>query len=208
MPVIDFIQDDFSKIVTWNVSESREQMLAHLNLDPSRLKKLETLRPKQAKEYLGLRACLLELNSDLEMYYDDLGKPYLLSDKHLSITHSYENVSVAISQYNIGIDIERKRDKKIKNIAEKFVRADEDSWIPKDETYVDFLHIIWGIKEGLYKINGGNLWNFLHHYKVAPFQLKENSEISCLITDSESQQKFKAYYKTLGTYYLIWVVEY
>lgn len=208
MPVFDYIRDDFTEVVTWEVSESKEEMLDYVNLTPKREEKIKGMPHKQLMEYLGLRACLMELNSDLDVCYDDRGKPYLKNKSHLSITHSYGLVSVGLSHFNIGIDIEKRRDKKILNIAKKFVREDEFQWIPEGEKHVDYLHIIWGIKEGLYKINGGNLWNFLHHYKVDFFDLKENSKIICWISDAESSRKYFAYYKKLNDYYLVWVLDY
>lgn len=165
-----------------------------------------TLATKQAKEYLGLRACLKELNLDFDVYYTKAGKPYLPSSKQLSITHSFDLVCIGLSKFNIGIDIEKSRPHKILNIKNKFIREDEAAWIPK-EREEEYLHVIWGIKEGLYKLNGGNLWNFLHHYKVEAFELKEKQAISCWIIDDKQNQKLSAYYKMVDDYYLVWVLE-
>lgn len=208
MPVIDHIRTDFTEIVTWSVSESKEEMLDYVNLTPYRIEKMRRMPAKQCMEYLGLRACLMELNSDLDVHYDEKGKPWIESEHHLSITHSYGLVSVGISRFTIGIDIEKRRDKKILNIAKKFVRADEFAWIPENQHFADFLHVIWGIKEGLYKINGGNLWNFRHHYRVEGFELKENEKIICWISDELSSRKYFAYYKMIHGYFLVWVLDY
>jgi len=67
--------------------------------------------------------------------------------------------------------------------------------------------VIWGIKEGLYKLNGGNLWNFLHHYRVEPFELKENTPISSWISDERKSEKFISYYTKVEDYYLVWVLD-
>ncbi|MGI9525892.1 MAG: 4'-phosphopantetheinyl transferase family protein [Weeksellaceae bacterium] len=208
MPVVDYIKDDFTEIITWNVTETEQELLDYVNLTPVRLEKLQRMPHKQRLEYLGLRACLMELNSDLDVHYNEKGKPYLNNDKNLSITHSYGLVSVALSAFYIGIDIEKKRDKKIMNIARKFLREDELEWIPENEQYTNYLHIIWGIKEGLYKLNGGNLWNFLHHYRVEPFETIENNKIICWISDEQSSRKYFAYYKMIGEHYLVWVLDY
>lgn len=208
MPLIDKIKDDFTEIVVWDVTETKEQLIEYVNLTPRRIAKLESMPEKQSLEFLGLRACLMELNSDLDVNYDNKGKPYLDSNHHLSITHSYGKVAVGLSEYKIGIDIEKQRDEKIINIARKFLREDELSWIRQDENYAHYLHIIWGIKEGLYKLNGGNLWNFLNHYRVEPFILKPYSKITCWISDEISSRKYFAYYKMVEDYYLVWVLDY
>ena len=207
MPIIDYInKPNLVKIITWEVNESNEELLEHLQLNDYRIEKYNSLRPKQAREYLGLRACLKELGVDYDVNYDEKGKPYLPTDAQISITHSYGKVSVGISEFPIGIDIELSRPHKISNIKNKFVRLDEQDWLPKiDEN--EYLHIIWGIKEGLYKLNGGNLWNFLHHYRVEAFELVENSPIQCWISDENKSQKFTAYYKMLEDHYLIWVLD-
>ncbi|MXV37364.1 4'-phosphopantetheinyl transferase superfamily protein [Flavobacteriaceae bacterium Ap0902] len=208
MPIIDYINDAFTEIVTWHVTETEDELLEHVSLTPERTKKCQKMPQKQRMEYLGLRACLKKLNFDLDVHYDERGKPYLNIDKHLSITHSYHLVSVGVSSFLLGIDIEKKRDKKIRNVARKFIRKDEDAWIPKDMHYPEYLHIIWGIKEGLYKLNGGNLWNFLHHYRVEPFNIQDNKNIVCWISDESSSRKYYAYHKMIGKHYLVWVLDY
>lgn len=208
MPVIDYINDKkHTRLITWDVSESNEEMLEYLQLKDYRVEKYHNLRPKQAKEYLGLRACLKKLDLDLDVNYDEKGKPFLPTNKEISITHSYGLVAVGVSEFNIGIDIELSRPKKILNIKHKFARPDELKWIPKAEEN-EFLHIIWGIKEGLYKLNGGNLWNFLNHYRVEEFDLIENNQIVCWISDDVKSRKYHAFYKMVNDHYLIWVLDY
>jgi 4'-phosphopantetheinyl transferase len=207
MPIIDYInKSNLVKIITWEVNESNEELLDYLQLNDYRQKKYANLRPKQAREYLGLRACLKELGVDYDVNYDEKGKPYLPTDAQISITHSYGKVAVGISEFPIGIDIELSRPHKISNIKNKFVRLDEQEWLPKKDEN-EYLHIIWGIKEGLYKLNGGNLWNFLHHYRVEAFDLVENRPIQCWISDENKSQKFTAYYKMIDDHYLVWVLD-
>lgn len=208
MPVIDYINDfKHTRIITWEVTESNEELLEYLQLEDYRIEKYNNLRPKQAREYLGLRACLKKLDLDYDVNYDERGKPFLPTNKEISITHSYGLVSVGVSEYNIGIDIELARPKKILNIKHKFARPDESSWISL-ENEIEYLHVIWGLKEGLYKLNGGNLWNFLNHYRVEEFDLQENKQIVCWISDELKSRKYHAFYKMIGEYYLVWVLDY
>lgn len=207
MPLINNIEKhDNTQIVCWRTDESDEELLDYLELNPYRIMKYLTMSPKQAKEYLGLRACLKFLDLDLDVLYNEKGKPYLPASNQISITHSYNLVCIGVSDHAIGVDIELNRPDKILNIKNKFIRKDEAIWIP-DKNKEKYLHIIWGIKEGLYKLNGGNLWNFLHHYKVEPFDLKENQPINCWITDEIISRKFTAYYQMIGEYYLTWVLD-
>lgn len=208
MPVIDYINDfKHTRIITWKVTESNEELLEYLQLEDYRIEKYNNLRPKQAREYLGLRACLKKLDLDYDVNYDERGKPFLPTNKEISITHSYGLVSVGVSEYNIGIDVELARPKKILNIKHKFARSDESSWIPAEHE-IEYLHVIWGLKEGLYKLNGGNLWNFLNHYRVEEFDLKENNQIICWISDEVKSRKYHAFYKMIEDHYLVWVLDY
>lgn len=204
MPIIDYIKNDFTEIVTWEICEEIEDLEKFVNLTPPRLKKYESLPPKRAREFLGIKACLMKLNADFDILYTDKGKPYLDINGHISITHSYNMVSVAFSHFPIGIDIEKKRDDKILNIEKKFIRKDENSWIPRNHQLTDFLHIIWGAKESLYKLNGGNLWNFLNHYRIEPFNYNDKS-FSCWISDEHKNTKCFGRFKEIKDYYLVWV---
>lgn len=207
MPIIHQIKEEFTEIITWEISENTEALENFVNLTPPRLAKYKSLPPKQAKEYLGIRACLKQLNADYDVHYTPNGKPYLPSERHISITHSYDLVSVGLSHFPIGIDIEKKRDKKILNIEKKFIRKDENAWMPRNHQLTDYLHVVWGVKEGLYKINGGNLWNFLHHYWVERFDIKDET-LFCWISDKKKSKKYLAKFKKIKEYYLVWVVDY
>ncbi len=207
MPLINSLHnDEITKIVCWHLTESDEELLEYLELNPYRIMKYLTLNPKQAREYLGLRACLKVLGLDFEVYYNQKGKPYLPASRQLSISHSFDMVCIGLSKFFIGVDIEKSRTTKITNIKSKFINQSEAEWLPEKDT-AKYLHIIWGIKEGLYKLHGGNLWNFLKHYRVEAFELVENSPISCWLSDENSQKKYHAYYKMIDDYYLVWVLD-
>ena len=206
MPVIDYIRDFDFEIITWDVFEPCEELISRLKLPADKIAKFKSFPEKQGREYLGLYSCLHALNINANVLYSEKGKPYLNTGKEISISHSYQKVSVAVGRGAIGLDIEKKRDDKILNIEQKFIREDERNWIPRNQDLADYLHIIWGIKEGLYKINGGNLWNFLHHYRVEPFELVPNKRITCWITDHETETKYRAFYKRINDYYLVWVI--
>lgn len=206
MPLINLNNSETTRIVGWELKETDEELIDYLNLSAYRIMKYLTLPPKQAREYLGLRACLKELGLDFEVYYNENGKPYLPTNKQLSVSHSFDMVCIGLSQHYIGVDIEKTRTAKILNIKRKFIRKDEDEWIPK-KNEGEYLQIIWGIKEGLYKLDGGNLYNFLNHYRVDFFELKENTAFSCWIEEGDLKRQFTAYYKIIKDYYLVWVLD-
>lgn len=55
------------------------------------------------KKYLGVK-------QDKQLFYNEQGKPFLVSgEKYFNISHSEDYVVLAIADYNIGVDIERIR---------------------------------------------------------------------------------------------------
>ena len=48
---------------------------------------------------------------------------------------------------------------------------------------------------------------FLHHYKVEKFELKENQMIESWILNEGNNRRFKAFYKMIQDYYLVWVLD-
>ncbi len=203
----EFLLDNYTKIVIWKVSEQPELLIETLQLSDKKLAKYHTLSDKRKSEFMGLQLCLKQLNVDIEVLYDDKGKPYLESSNHISITHSHGIVAVALSRYKIGIDIELEREKKIKAIERKFIRDDEQFVNEKPEKSNTFLHIIWGIKESLYKLDGGKFWSFLKHYRVERFALKDKF-INCWITKETVSDKYYAFWRKIDNYFLVIVMDY
>ena len=108
--------------------------------------------------------------TDYELFYTEDGKPHLKDGKHISITHSYTFSAIAISDYEIGIDVEKNREKIIR-IGTKFV-ADEYDFMA-EENVVEFLTVVWGAKESLFKIHPDGGLLFKHHLPIEPFKLAD-----------------------------------
>ncbi len=167
-----------------------------------------SLSKKRKREFLGVRYAFKYIGMKMNIFYNEKSKPFLFSEKkHISISHSFERIAIAISSYQIGIDIEKlRKNKKIVKIKKKFVRDDESVFIhPNYEE--DYLHIIWGIKESLYKLEGGIFYSFLNHYKVSPFCIKKDSFVSCWIIKNSYSKRFFAFYRKIEEYYLVYVID-
>ncbi|WP_185869841.1 4'-phosphopantetheinyl transferase family protein [Blattabacterium cuenoti] len=166
-----------------------------------------SLSKKRKIEFLGIRYALKYLGIK-KMFYNKKRKPLLFSkNKYISLSHSFEKIAVSISSYHIGIDIEKlRKDKKIVKIKKKFIREDESIFINTNYEE-DYLHIIWGIKESLYKLEGGLFYSFLNHYKVSPFCIKKDDCISCWIIKNTYSKKFSAFYKKIGDHYLVYSID-
>ncbi len=171
---------------------------------------LKFLSYKRKIEFLGIRYILKYLGINIKILYNKKRKPFFLKNQsqYISITHSYEKTAIGISNYPIGIDIEKIREnKKIINIKKKFIRRDESSFIPTSFEE-DYLYIIWCIKESLYKLDGGIYYNFLNNYKVSNFCINKDFIIQCWIIKNSFSKKFCAFYRKIDGYYLIYVIDY
>jgi len=123
--------------------------------------------------FLSVRHLLAAFGyTDLDLFYDENGKPHLKDGKHISITHSFIFSGVIISDNEVGIDIEKQRDK-IVVIAKKFVDYEFQYLSKADTEYINKLTVIWGIKESLYKLFATPGMLFKAHFLVLPFMLKD-----------------------------------
>lgn len=215
MPLIYSIEKkDNYFIILWDVLEKEIEVFSSLYLgflSENEQEILLKLGPKRKKEFLGIRYILKhfypELN--LRLSYNEKGAPFFINAPlpltHLSISHSNGKIALGISKYKIGIDIQERKKKQITRIQKKFIRKDEHTFI--DPLYqTEQLHIIWGVKESLYKLTNGHLIGFLKNYKVLPFNLDQN-EVRCqIISTSSIDYTLKARYKIIGDHFLVYVI--
>lgn len=90
--------------------------------------------------------------------YTERGKPYLpLKDIHFNISHSGDYALIGVSQYPIGVDIEKiKPNRDFKRLAETVLSEDERAWVFAQDTEQRFYHL-WTLKEARLKCDGDGL---------------------------------------------------
>ena len=118
---------------------------------------------------------------DINLYYNEYGRPFLNGDKHISITHSFEFAAVLISDQEAGVDIEKNREK-IFNIQHRFVNTQVDSL--SDEDIVKQLTVIWGAKESMYKTYPYGGLSFHDHIGINPFLFADGRSSGRVIFDN------------------------
>jgi phosphopantetheinyl transferase len=142
-----------------------EKMLEEVSLSSQeKMKYAEMTSKKRRQEWLTYRVLLSNvLGKEFILEYQSNGKPYLLQPKkNISISHSKEYVAIAIAEKKIGIDIE-KIDTRILKLKEKILNSREvNRFVAADERV---LHIIWGIKESVYKQQDEEI-NYLEDIEV------------------------------------------
>ncbi|WP_179021653.1 4'-phosphopantetheinyl transferase family protein [Winogradskyella forsetii] len=163
----------------WKIEESYEELFQPLDLKPNSLKRVLGMKSElHQRGFLSVRHLLREFGyTDQDLFYDDNGKPHLKDGKHISITHSFTFSGVIVSDKEVGIDIEKQREK-ITVIAHKFVDYEYNYLKSTDDDYINRLTVIWGIKESLYKLFAVPGMLFRDHFLVIPFSMIDGQTVA------------------------------
>ena len=163
----------------WKISESFEELIEPVSLKPESLERVLGMKSDMHRRgFLSVRHLLQEFDyQDDDLFYDENGKPHLKDGKHISITHSFNFSAVIVSDFIIGIDIEKQRDK-ITIIAHKFIDFEFDYLVENDTDFVKKLTAIWCVKESLYKLFATPGLSFKKHCLVIPFSDNDDETIA------------------------------
>lgn len=184
MPLFKTIQITPNTCVyVWKITESIDFM-RDIHLSKNSLNRLNSMKSIQhQKGFLSIRHLLKEIQlNDDELFYNEHGKPLLKNQKHISITHSYDFSAIVISNQNVGIDIEKNRDK-IKIIKHRFTDLEQNKL--NDQVYIQKLTYIWGAKESMFKIHPCGGMSFKNDLIVKKFN---NTNATGVINTPELKQ--------------------
>ncbi len=167
---------DKSKLLIWKIEESFETLADGIKLTDHCQSRVNGMKSDlHRRGFMSVRHLLAEMNyTDFDLFYDQEGKPHLKDGKYISITHSYTFAAIIVSEIEVGIDIEKQRNKIIR-IANKFTPLQEYSTLANDDAIVRKLTIVWGAKEALYKSFAHPGVSFLENIYVEDFKLEEKS---------------------------------
>ncbi|MEL0643969.1 4'-phosphopantetheinyl transferase superfamily protein [Olleya sp. Ti.3.14] len=191
----------------WKIEESYDQLINGLELKPESLDRVLGMKSElHQRGFLSVRHLLNAFGyTDHDLFYDANGKPHLKDGKHISITHSFTFSGVIISDTEVGIDIERQR-QKIAVIAKKFV-AYEFEYLDKEASdYINKLTVIWGIKESLYKLFATPGMLFREHFLVIPFSIIDAQTV-CWIDYKGLKKRYTANYLEFEGFTCAYVIE-
>jgi 4'-phosphopantetheinyl transferase len=148
---------DAKKIGVWEITEPLDFFISQIQTDISDELSEKRKMEKAVSAFLLNR--LFGSSIDEFMYKDEFGKPKIKNQlAKLSFSHS-QNMIACIIDFKgeeVGIDIERKRES-LSKIAHKFIN-ESDCTPEKDELLNQ--HLIWGVKEVLYKVYGRKKLDF------------------------------------------------
>ena len=186
---ISVINDSISNdLLLWKLSETETQLNNLVNLSISSKLRLDLINSSsQRKQFLGVQNLLSLHNINNEiLFYDNNGKPHLLNNKFISISHSFDYCGVIVSDVKVGIDIEKFRSK-ILNISKKFVSESDLALIK--ESSVENITKVWSIKEAVYKAFGHNKIDFKKNIIIKSVN-KEFNKATVLIFNNEISENY------------------
>ncbi|WP_298531237.1 4'-phosphopantetheinyl transferase superfamily protein [uncultured Algibacter sp.] len=163
----------------WKIEESFDDLIKPLTLKPNTLERVLGMKSVlHQRGFLSVRHLLREFGyTDLDLSYDENGKPHLKNGKQISITHSFNFSAVIIGDLTVGIDIEKHRDK-ITIIAHKFIGYEFDYLNENHPDYIKKLTAIWCVKESLYKLFATPGLSFKNCLLVIPFSLNDDQTVA------------------------------
>ena len=188
MPV-SVINDSISNdLLLWKLSENETQLSNLVNISLSSKTKLDLIKSSsQRRQFLGVQNLLNlhKIKNDM-LFYDDNGKPHLLNNKFISISHSFDYCGVIVSNVKVGLDIEKLRSK-ILNISKKFVSESDLGLIKLNS--IENVTKVWSIKEAVFKAFGHNEIDFKKNIIIKSVN-KEFNKANVLIFKNEISENY------------------
>ena len=213
MPLFKTINfNSTTQILVWKVTESFTELFEQVVLNDSNRMRLDGMKSEMHRRaFLSVRKLLQETgHTDLDLYYDEFGKPHLHGEKHISITHSHNFSAIIISHETVGIDIELQRDKIIR-IADKFCDSEFHFLSPsfgpeKKQDYIRKLTVIWGAKEAIFKIRNEKGISFKDHIVVEDFQINVK-QMTAKLHFNNLVKDFNIYFEEIEDFTLVYAFE-
>ncbi len=165
--------DESTNVLIWKIEETYESLCEGIELTQHCQDRVDHMKSEiHRRGFMSVRHLLAVMGYvDHDLYYDEYGKPHLNDGKKISITHSFEFAGIIISDKEVGIDIEKQREK-IQSIAHKFVKTSENEYVEENSIdRVRALTIIWGAKESLYKMYATPGLSFQEHIYISSFMM-------------------------------------
>ncbi|GIZ07295.1 4'-phosphopantetheinyl transferase superfamily protein [Flavobacterium sp. UMI-01] len=209
MPLFkNYFFDSKTQILVWKITETYDELFNGVVLNMKNRERLNGMKSElHQRGFLSVRKLLQEAGyNDLELYYDEFGKPNLKDGTFISITHSHEFSAIIISDKPVGVDIELYREKIIR-IADKFISSEAQFLTIDDkEAYIKKLTAIWGAKEAIFKIQNERGISFKKHITVLPFELQE-IKTTANLTFGAVQKQFHVFYESVENFGLVYAFE-
>lgn len=189
-------------LLIWHLTETEDQLLSGRQINISAR---HPLRRRQKAVYHHLQKILWP-DEKRDIRYDELGKPWPPGPGSISISHSKNFVSMIWHPDKLtGIDIEEPDDR-IFRIAQRFVNSTEIKWLGKSPDR-NILYLIWGIKECIFKVKGGNGVHYHDHIHAGKPETDDNYGSGNVNYRKNGQdESYRYFFRHLEDYLLVYTI--
>jgi len=192
-------------VFVWKITESLIGLKESVILNERSLQRINGMRREShIKGFLAVRKLLQTAGyTDFDLFYTDDGKPHLKDGKLITISHSFDFSVIALSNTEIGVDIEKNR-AKIQRIASKFIGEEQKYLV--DENLTEQLTVVWGAKESLFKIHPDGGLLFIAHLPIDAFTLEDKKTTGHILKDP-FKESYGIYFETFEGYTLVYATQ-
>jgi phosphopantetheinyl transferase len=149
-----------AEIFFWHIKEGCNELSEYIADNGTLLSEAKRRFKSESRqrEWLATRALLHSTQYKGEtILYNDNGKPCLAgNNRHISISHTNEYVAIAVSDYPIGIDIER-TDRNAYAVAKSFLTEQEIDILTQENNPSKQALCLWSAKEAAFKLASENI---------------------------------------------------
>ena len=143
-------------VAVWQILESETDLLASEVSEAGKLFGYSQIKnEKRRLQWLCSRLLIEQLYPGAIVGYHSHGKPFLRNGPFLSISHTTGYAAVALSNSEVGIDIQAP-DEKLLRVAPRF-SSDNDLKTFEELDAAKSFQYIWAIKEAVFKTYGTRL---------------------------------------------------
>jgi 4'-phosphopantetheinyl transferase len=174
-------------LLLWKLTETESELRQKLGYEYISDELNAISHPQKVREWLASRLLIKMLAEKFGIAYvglkkDEHGKAFLINNEsHISITHTFEFVAVALNPVaSIGIDME-KSDEKLQRTSSKYLSQPEYVHAAND---ISLLCMYWCSKEALYKLYGKKKISFKDSIRITAFEKNDVKLIGKLTDES------------------------
>lgn len=200
----------FGKCVIWSSTENDSFFRDALVPTGLAMERINDWHPKRQKEWMSGRYLVNEYMAEdiATLTVDEYGKPaFANSTYNFSISHTKGLVGLQYHTAPIGLDIQITTDK-IGRVAHKFCTEKEYDILKEHFDQEASQHLIWGLKEAVFKAYGRGSLSYLNHIFIESYQADASSKRAMVRLEKEGvNRSYQAKVSMIGPYYVCQVVE-
>ena len=152
----------------WRKTETLEVLFNEHSFLSGKKGEMEAIAlEKRRWEWACTQVLKHSLGMSEEVLFYQNGKPYLASDRHISISHGAGLAGVITGDTPMGIDIQLP-DPKLAIISKRFCHPDELKDVKQAGDPLGYLTTLWSAKEAIFKIFGEHV-HFSEDIRIQPF---------------------------------------